>query len=578
MRRLLFSLLAPALLAQSPAELRIRKDLQYLAAPERKGRGNGTPEIQQVADFLVNAYKGMGLKPQVQHYPFIRSVDRLEAEVAVGRGDTAGPPLVWGRDVEAYGFSADADFRHRALTFVGYGLQIHGHDDLQGLDLNRKVAIIVPRLPDKAPFSELDKLARSLPLRVKKLQQAGACAVIVLEDGASARRLQREDGPARLDLPVLSMPLGVLAPYCEGLQERVAKLKEEGKPQSRDYVYAPWTFLDLKLKLKPQEAPNPNVSAVIHGTDRALRGEFIALGAHMDHLGLGDRHSMGGEGARGQTHPGADDNASGTALLLELARQLKAAPLKRSVVLLHFSGEEEGLLGSGHWIQNPTVPKGSVKFMANFDMVGYLSREKPTLYLGALGAPKAELERARSLAPPGLNVSAEVGEMLGGSDHMTFSVARIPTFFFFTGVHPNYHKPSDTAERINTEGMATLADFARKIVLDLANGKTLPPFDPETAKFKTGKSSSMRVDFGVLPDYGENPKGFRIQGVRPGSTAESIGLQGGDVLTAFGEVSLKGIYDYMEALGRYKGGDKAVVKWLRGDKEMQAEATLKGRN
>lgn len=578
MRALLLSFLALTLWAESPAEIRIRKDMDFLASPQMKGRGNGYPELDRAADYLAAQYRKLGLKPEIQRYPFIKGVERVQAKASLGKGDTVGRPLEWGKDIEAYGFSADGEFRNRALAFVGYGLQATGYDDFAGLDLGRKVAVILRQVPDQPAFIHVDRLEKGLAARVKKLAQAGASAVIVLEETGPVRTLRKEEGPSRLDVPVVSMGLGTLAPFCDGLAVRIAKLKEEGKPQSVDYVFAPWTFMSLDLKLKPLEAQLPNVAAVIRGTDPKLREEHIVLGAHFDHLGQGERHSMGGEAAKGQVHPGADDNASGTVMVLELARELKLHPPKRSIVLLHFSGEEEGLLGSSNWVKHPTVKLDSVKFMANFDMVGYLAKDKPLLMLGALGAPKAALERAKQLAPAGLTVSTDVGEMIGGSDHMSFSLSKIPTFFFFTGIHANYHRPSDTPDKINIGGVATLTAYARALVAEMASAPTTPAFDPETAKIRARSGGAMRVAFGTIPDYAENPKGFRLQGVSPGGTAEAIGLKAGDILTAFGEVRVKDIQDYMQALGKYKPGDKVVVKWLREDKEMQAEAQLKGRD
>lgn len=578
MRLLLLPVLALALCAETPAELRIRTDLAFLTSPELKGRGNGTPELDAAAEYLVSSYKMLGIKAKVQLYPWIKGVERVHGSATLGKGDNPGAPLVWGKDVEAYGFSADGELRNRALAFVGYGVKTQTHDDLAGIDLNRKVAVILPKLPDDHAFAGLDRLEKGLAARVKKLHQAGAAAVIVVEESGMARKLQREEGPSRLDLPVLSITIDALAPYCEGLKDRIGKLKSEGKPQSVDYVYAPWTFLNLELKLKPLEVQLPNVIVEIPGRDPKLRSEYIALGAHFDHLGLGGLHSLGGVPARGQVHPGADDNASGTSLVLELARELKQAPPKRSVLLLHFSGEEDGMLGSAAWIKNPTVKLDSVKFMANFDMVGYLGKDKPTLSLGTLGAPKATLERARALAPQGLAVSTDVGEMIGASDHLSFALAKIPTFFFFTGIHSNYHRPSDTADKINVAGVATLAGYARTLVADLGDAAETPVFDPETAKIKAAKGGAWKIEFNVIPDYTENPKGFRIQGVSPGKAAEKLGLQAGDILIAFGDVKIKGVYDYMEALGKYKAGDKVIVKWLRGDQEMQVETVLKGRD
>ena len=577
MRLFILPALAFALCAETPAVERIKADLAFLASPELKGRGNGSPELDQAADYLVRSYRKLGMTAQVQRYPWIKGVERVQGAATLGKGDSPGAPLVWGKDIEAYGFSADGDLRNRALAFVGYGLKTDGHDDLAGIDLQRKVAVILEKVPDAHAFMGLDKLDKGLPARVKKLQQAGAAAVIVVEEAGAVRVMRREEGPSRLELPVLSMTLATLAPYCDDLADRIGRLRAEGSPQSRDYVFAPWTWLNLDLKLKPLEVQLPNVLAVIPGRDPQLRQEYVALGAHFDHLGLGDRHSLGGEAGRGQVHPGADDNASGTSMLLEVARELRKTPPKRSVLLMHFSGEEEGMLGSAAWTRNPTVKLDSVKFMANFDMVGYLGKDKPTLSLGTLGAPKAALERARSMAPQGLTVTTDLGDMIGASDHITFSLAKIPTFFFFTGIHTNYHRPSDTPDKINAAGIEVLAGYAKKLVDDLGDTAQVPAFDPETARIKTAKGGAWKVEFNVIPDYSEHPKGFRINGVSPGKAAERLGLRAGDILIGFGEVKIKNVYDYMEALGKYQAGDKVTVKWLRDDREMQVETVLKGR-
>jgi len=216
--------------------------------------------------------------------------------------------------------------------------------------------------------------------------------------------------------------------------------------------------------------------------------------------------------------------------------------------------------------------------MLIFDMVGRLDLKAPKLMMGGLGAPKAAVEAAQAFAPKDFSVSADVGASVGGSDHMSFSQAKIPTFFFFTGIHGEYHRPTDTADLINYPGMVKLAAFGKAVALDLANAETLPAFDPETAKLPSrGDGGPMRIAFGTIPDYADNPKGFRINGVSKGGTAETIGLQTGDILIQFGDKPLKNVYDFMGALGAFKPGDKAVIQWLRGDQLMKAEATLKGR-
>lgn len=568
---------APATKAELAVETRLRRDVIFLASPDLKGRGNGYPELDVAARRIEGELKALGLRTQIQRFPFIAKVVRESQEASLIHGDSPRP-LVWGKDIEALGLSGDADFRTKALAFLGYGIQIPGgYDDLAGIELQGRVAVIARSVPDLEVFAHLPRGERGLLVRLKRLESAKVAGVIVLEEGG-LRPLQREEGPVKMDIPVVGMTVEGLGGSCGDLGSRFKTIQETGKPASQDFVIAPWTALSLNLKLRREEAQVPNVVAVIPGRDPKLRKEYIVLGAHMDHLGLGERHSMGGAEARGQVHPGADDNASGTAMIVELARELKKARPKRSILFLHFGGEEEGLLGSSYWVQHPTHPLESVKFMLNFDMVGRLDLKAPKLMMGGLGAPKAALDAARAFVPKDFSVSIDVGASVGGSDHMSFSQAKIPTFFFFTGIHGEYHRPTDTAERINYPGMVKLAAFGRAVSLDLANAETVPAFDPETAKLPVrGDGGPMRIAFGTIPDYADNPKGFRINGVSKGSTAEAIGLQAGDILIQFGDKPVKSIYDFMAVLGARKPGDKAEVQWLRGDQIMKAEATLKGR-
>jgi hypothetical protein len=567
----------PPTKAEVETEKRLREDVTFLAAPELKGRGNGYPELDQAARRIEGELKALGLKTQIQRFPFVAKIER-ERQAAVLSVGASPRTLVWGKDLEALGLSGDAAFQGKTLVFGGYGVQIPGgYDDFAGIELKDRVVVLARMVPDLDVFAHLPRGDRSLLARLNKLETAKVAGVIVLED-AGLRPLQREEGPVKVGIPVIGMTAESLGGALGDLTAHFKAIKDSGKPVGQASDKTPTTTFSLDLKLRRIEAQMPNVVTEIPGSDPTLRKEYIVLGAHMDHLGMGERHSMGGAEARGQVHPGADDNASGTAMVVELARELKEAKPKRSILLLHFAGEEEGLLGSQYWIQHPTHPLESVKFMLNFDMVGRLDLKAPKLMMGGLGAPKSALEAAQKMAPTNFTVSVDVGASVGGSDHMSFSQAKIPTFFFFTGIHGEYHRPTDTADRINFPGMVKLAAFSKAVTLDLANGATVPAFDPETAKLPAkGDGGPMRIAFGTIPDYAENPKGFRINGVSKGSTAETIGLQNGDILVQFGDKVLKNVYDFMGALGAFKPGDKAEIQWLRGDQLMKATATLKGR-
>jgi len=562
--------LAATLAAQAPLETRIREDLAFLAGPERQGRGNGSLELDQAAAFLSKGYEALGLKPTLQRFAFVDRITRLQAKAVLGDG----APLIWGKDIDAIGFSADGVFTGKPLIFLGHGLKTMGYDDFEGVDIQGKVALIARAVPASGTFAAVGRSDRSVLARAVRLQKAGVAAVIVLESDDQPRPLAREEGPLKLDIPVLSLPMRVLKERCSDLEEKLSQIVASGKPASQDCGI---TF-NLELALDRHQAQLPNIATVIPGTDPKLKDEFIVLGAHLDHLGRGERHSLGGEAGRGQVHPGADDNASGTAMVFELAKALKAHPTRRSVLLLHISGEEEGLLGSAHWVQNPTIPLPSVKFMLNFDMVGRLDTAKPTLQIGGLGAPKTALARAKTFAPQGLTIGDDLGVAVGGSDHMSFSAAKIPTFFFFTGVHGDYHRPSDTPEKINVKGMVIVTTLAENIIRDLADAEQVPAFDPETAKLPAMRNGGpVRVAFGSIPDFTENPKGFRINGTSPGSVAEAIGMKAGDVMTTFGGKRIRNLYDFQEVLSSFKPGDKVHVVWLRGDTSMEQDAILKGR-
>jgi hypothetical protein len=554
-----------ALMGQTP-EARLKRDVTFLASPALAGRGNGDEGLERATAYIARSYRRQGLKPVEQRYAFLARVKRESGNASLG-----GRPLAWGTDLEAVGFSADADLALVPIRFVGCGLQVGDYDDLG--EVKGQAAVIFRKLPEVPAFVHLRRMETSLLVRIQKLEAAGAALVIVVEEGDAPAPLMKEEGPSKAGLPILSMPARTL-PGLD-LPALKARIAETGRAQAAPL---PGALLDLKLTLRREEARLPNLAVTIPGRDPRRRGEVIVVGAHMDHLGLGGRHSMGGEAARGSAHPGADDNASGTAMVMALARHFHHHPPARSILFLHFSGEEEGLLGSANWIQHPTVPLPSVKFMVNLDMVGRLDPAKPSLLMGGLGAPRLALDHASTLAPAGIKVGTDIGASVGGSDHMSFSAARIPTFFFFTGLHADYHRPTDTADKVNYPGMVQVEGMVERVVEDLADARSVPAFDPETAKLPASKDTApMNVSFGTLPDYTENPSGFRINGTSTGGTAEAAGLKGGDIIIQFGAVKVRNIYDYMAALGTYKPGDKVAVTWLRDGQPMQVDVILKGR-
>jgi hypothetical protein len=319
-----------------------------------------------------------------------------------------------------------------------------------------------------------------------------------------------------------------------------------------------------------------NVIGVIPGRG-SLAEEIVILGAHYDHLGLGTRgYAMSSRDSApaGKIHNGADDNASGTTALMEIARNLAArrAVDQRAFVFVAFTVEELGLFGSKYYVENPTVPNEAAVAMLNFDMVGRLRGD--TLVVGGTGSSP---ELAAAMDAINAEYDLEIAQQetpWGNSDHAAFYPKALPVLHFYTNLHADYHTPSDDWHLINMDGIATVTAFASDLAWDLATTVERPTYavvvEPEPVR------AGPRASLGTVPDMvtaGE--QGMRIDGVRAGTAAEEAGLQAGDVILHIGEVEVNGIYGLQEALTTYKAGDTVVIVFLRDGERMETEATLK---
>ena len=339
-------------------------------------------------------------------------------------------------------------------------------------------------------------------------------------------------------------------------------------PIGTDGFFQPFTF---------EERPNPHAAdpikepRTVHGKnvvgylDKGSN-QTIVIGAHYDHLGFGHTGSLyTGEPA---IHNGADDNASGVAALLYLAESLKNnAALKENVLFIAFSGEEYGLFGSKYYAANPTISLDRVNYMMNMDMVGRLNKEHVLVVNGAGTSPvwKDLLEQEKG------DLTIQTTDSgVGPSDHTSFYLEDMPVLHFFTGQHTDYHKPSDDSELINYEGIKDVSDYMIRLILSLDD-------QPKLAFTKTKddsgkKASSFKVTLGVMPDYTYTAgDGMRIDGVLSDRPAEKAGMEKGDVIIRLGDVDVKDIYGYMDALGKFNSGDKTTIEYIRDGKKQTSE-------
>ena len=340
---------------------------------------------------------------------------------------------------------------------------------------------------------------------------------------------------------------------------------------------------------QPVRLPTQNVVAILPGSDPLLRGQYVVVGAHYDHLGRSTQGALD-PGNRNAIRNGADDNASGTAAVLELARLFSRAPARRSIVFVAFSSEELGLLGSQYFVEHSPVPIDSVVAMINFDMVGRLRDDKLIVYGVSTATELPALLDSANTGASGrrggspwespLRITA-LGDGFGPSDHSSFFARNIPVLHFFTDLHDDYHRASDDADKVNAEGEAHVVDVAKGVVRAIADRATRLTFVRSATPPRTvaGSRRGSDVYLGSIPDMGASDVGgLRLTGVSPGSPAEQAGLAAGDVIVEFGGKSISNLVEFSEALYSHKPGDEVSVTVLRGGerREFRVKLTRRG--
>jgi hypothetical protein len=567
------------------------EQVKALSAPAMDGRASGTPGADRAAEHIARVFKEAGLGPggagggYLQPFPVTTGI-RLGPANGVAVLGPAARTLALGRDWAPLPVSADGALEGD-LVFAGFGITAPdlGYDDYAGLDVRGKVVLAVgrePRTTDPAsPFRRPEAYHYSeRSHKVINAREHGARGILLVEHPAADRER----------LPVLAgigQPWGIvaaavtrstaealLAPSGKRLADLVAAVDGPMAPRS---FQVPGARLRVEVSLTRDRGTAANVVGILPGTDPTLRREAVVIGAHYDHLGRGGEGSLAPDQI-GAIHHGADDNASGTSVVMALARAFaRAGGAPRTLVFVAFAGEEMGLLGSTHHVKEPAHPLDHTVLMLNLDMVGRLRDGK--LYVAGVDSGsglRAALERhARGL---GLALQMQ-GDPYSPSDHTSFYAAGRPVLFLFTGAHADYHRPSDTWEKINVPGLETVGTLAARVVAAIAAEPTPPAYVRLQAPPARGpRASGYGPFFGVIPEFGDAAEpGVRISGVRPGSPAERAGLRAGDVIIRFGAVTVKTLNDFTFALRGQRPGERVEVWLLRDGRERRVEAVLEER-
>ena len=595
----------------------IKSEIGYLASDELRGRGSGEPGNEKAAQFVAQEFARVGLKPlgtskqrdpkaaidssgYFQPFLFVagRVVGKNNHLTIHYPGKNGGVKVLLqaGTGFEPSSISGSGSAEGKIL-FVGYGIHAPkaNHDDYAGMAVKDSIVLLLAGSPKDDPHSPLADYAEIYP-KATQARDMGAKAILVISPKAPDGQTQSRtgfDNVSDAGIPVLRLRRNAAEAILQSAGKNLDAL-QQGANDGKNVSAALESIAQVQADVKKVEKVTANVIGMIEGSDPILKNEYVIIGAHVDHLGMGGPGSLAKSSAPA-IHHGADDNASGAAGVMELAKyfsegrgkrekgkgQTRLSTLasqpsirpRRSIILMCFSGEELGLFGSDWYSKHPIVPLAQTVAMLNMDMIGRLRDSKLTV----IGSGTAK-EWNSLLDDVNKSAGFELGKSesgFGASDQQSFYTKNVPVLFFFTGTHSQYHTPEDTVDLINAEGESKVLRLVADCVTRIADNPARPTF--QRINLPTAPSSGLRVYFGSVPDYAANVVGVQLNGVREGSPAEKAGLKVGDIIVKFNNRTIKNVYDYTYALQDCRPGDMVQIEVKRGDSMLKLNVVLAAR-
>jgi aminopeptidase YwaD len=530
------------ILKEDPLLSNLKRHVQYLSDDKLEGRRTGTAGEALAVEYITNEFKAIGLQPKGTEYytqSFIvndgKKID--SSTLLIINGQT----LVTGKDFFPFPFSADAKLESLPSIAIQEAGMPWFFDLKDILEENKN-----------NPHFDLQEYIRN---NSRRAGDRGALAVILYNSSGISDKLvyNEKDRSELLTVPVVYVHRDVAEKY---FTDKTATLN-----------------IKMEVRIVEKNRLGKNVIGFIDNGAPTT----VILGAHFDHLGYGEDGNSRHTTQDSSIHNGADDNASGTAALIELGRRLKTLTAKNNNYLfIAFSGEELGLYGSKYFTEYPTVDLKNVNYMINMDMVGRLNDSTKVVTIGGYGTSPTwstmifrdyfDSPNDSKKTAPSLVIRID-SSGTGPSDHTSFYRKDIPVLFYFTGLHTDYHKPTDDAEKINYIGEATIIDHISRLIEKLDKQPKL--VFTKTKEAQTTTSARMNVSMGIMPDYTYAGNGLRADGVTEGKPAHKAGLKAGDIILHVGEYSITSMESYMQMLGKYKKGDKVKVKYKRGEEILE---------
>jgi len=556
--------------------------IKYLASDNLKGRLTGSPGSKLAIDYIRKHWEAQGIEPAgtkgyKQSFSFINNVSLGQRNML--RIRNSRKQYIVQKDFIPIGSSGNGSV-NEDVVFIGYGLDINDSlywHDYAEVDVRGKWVLLLLDGPDgDSPHSPYGR-HKTLYNKMIAARDHGASGILFMNrfetaDDNNLRPLQYRQSSSTAGLPVIQITHSVANEILINHGQSIAELRSK-----LDEQLAPLSFLaDCKVSanvnLKFAKETASNMIGFIEGNDPVLKDEYIVVGAHFDHLGLGGIKSGSLNPGTLIIHNGADDNASGTAGILELSHKLMSNRhlLKRSVLVVCFDAEEKGLLGSKYYSENPVRNISNATMMVNMDMIGRLNNN--SVILGGVGS-SGNFENI--IADTRINHTLDIETNMGGvdfgrSDHASFYRENIPVLFFFTGAHEDYHKPTDDWDKIDYQGEKEILDFIYDLIIEVSQLEEKLAFAEIETNTTNNQNPVFKVTFGVIPAYGSQKVGLEIDGVskKDGPAAKS-GMKKGDIITAINGKDVRNIYDYMERLADLKPGQKVKVTINRDDDEKE---------
>src|SRR5215471_2762294 len=529
-------------------------DVKYLSSPELRGRLTGSAELEKAANFLRARYESFGLKPVgggfEQAFP-VTTDARLGPRNKFSVVDKGATTTLQSEDFIPFNFSQTGSLSG-AVVFAGYGITApeYNYDDYAGVDVKGKIVLLLRHEPQESDSNSVFEgktytQHAQFASKASNAKMHGATGVILVMDRANhpgaADELEKfgvTAGPSNAGIPFVQVKEDRIDRWFKDAGRNLADIQSAIDKDLKPDSFAFPDSIQVRATLDVERAVKTvhNVAAYLKGET----SEYVIIGGHYDHLGLGGQYSLA-PSQTGTIHPGADDNASGAAGVVELARWFSKQPEgKRGMLFLNFAGEEEGLLGSAYYADHPLLPLKDAVAMVNLDMIGRMRDSK--VYLG--GADTGTTLRTtveKLLAGRDLKVDYSGGPSEGSSDHTSFTSHQVPALFFFSGLHSDYHKPSDTWEKIDGAAAAKVLQLVAEVAQQLRDAPGRPEFvkavptNPHGGgdSGNPGPVSGYGPYFGSVPDFAEGINGVKFADVREGSPAAKAGLKQGDIMVEF---------------------------------------------